>query len=121
MSAPLWLAVGALGGLGAIARFLTDRAVSHRLHSAFPFGTFVVNLSGAFALGVLAGVAPGRDTYVVIGGGLLGAYTTFSTWMLETEDRARGGHRAVAVANVVASLVLGLAAVWLGRKVGLAL
>ena len=121
MSAPLWLAVGVLGGLGAIARFLIDRGVAHRVHSAFPFGTFVVNLTGAFALGALAGIAPGRDAFVIVGGGLLGAYTTFSTWMLETEDRARGGHRAVAVANVVASLVLGLAAVWLGRRVGLAL
>jgi CrcB protein len=121
MSAPLWLAVGVLGGLGAIARFLTDRAVSQRLRSAFPFGTFVVNISGAFALGLLAGVGPGRGAYVVVGGGLLGAYTTFSTWMLETEDRGRGGHRTVAAANVLGSLAVGLAAVWLGRRVGLAL
>ena len=121
MTLGLVLGIGLAGGVGAVARFVVDGAVATRAVSEFPLGTFVVNLSGAFALGVLAGVAPGRDAFIVIGGGLLGGYTTFSTWMLETSDRARAGRLAVAALNVVASLALGLAAVWLGRRVGLAL
>jgi len=121
VSAALWLAVGALGGLGAIGRYLLDGAVSRRAATVFPLGTLAVNLSGAFALGLLAGAALDRAALVVLGGGLLGAYTTFSTWMLETRDRERAGHGGVAALNVALSLALGLAAVWLGRKLGLAL
>lgn len=121
MSAPVLLAVGILGGLGAIARFAVADAVDRRAARPFPAGILAVNLSGTFVLGLLAGIALARDADILLAGGLLGAYTTFSTWMFDSERLARGGRRGLAVANVVVSLAAGLAAVWLGRTAGLAL
>ena len=119
MSAALWLGVGLLGGAGAVARFLVDGAVTRRARGAFPTGILAVNLSGAFALGVLTGVAPGSDAYTLLAGGLLGAYTTFSTWVADSHRLWDDGRRGMAAANLAGSLVLGLAAVWLGRMAGL--
>jgi CrcB protein len=102
-----WLGLALAGGLGAVARFLVDGAVSERLGRALPVGTLVVNLTGAFALGALSG-------NFVLGTGFVGAYTTFSTWMFETQRLAEDGRSAAALANVFGSLVLGLAAAALG-------
>ena len=110
-----------LGGAGAVARFLLDGAVSARVGRAFPWGTLAVNLSGAFALGAVTGAALGADATRLLGVGLLGAYTTFSTWMFETHRQAEDGRFADAALNLAGSLVAGLAAVWAGRRVGLAL
>jgi len=121
MSAPILVAVGLRGGAGAVARVVLDAAITRRTKSPFPLGILAVNLSGALLLGLLAGAALDGDADTLIGGGLLGAYTTFSTWMLQTDDLARRGHRGLAALNVVASLALGLAAVWLGRQLGSAL
>jgi CrcB protein len=122
MSAPLLLAIGLLGGAGAVVRFLVDGAVSARLGKRFPYGILAVNLSGAFALGVLVGAALDGDAYRLLGTGLLGAYTTFSTWMFDAERLATADERRGAAAlYIVMSLLLGLAAVWLGRQVGRAL
>ena len=121
MSATVLLGVALLGGAGAVARVVLGAAVQARARSGFPWGTLAVNLTGALALGVLAGLAPGEDVRRLVGAGLLGAYTTFSTWMLETHRQAAAGRRAGAVLNVVVSLVLGLACVWAGRRLGRAL
>jgi len=121
MSAPLWLAVGVLGGLGAIARFIVDGAVMRRVGGAFPAGILAVNLGGAFLLGLLIGATADGDARLLLGAGLLGAYTTFSTWVYDSHRLTAEGRRGLAVANVVVSLVLGLAAVWLGRTAGLSL
>ena len=118
MSLPVVLGLGALGGLGAVLRFLLDGAVSRRLGRAFPYGTLAVNLSGACALGILAGAAVQGDAYKLWGLGLLGGYTTFSTWMLESHRLAEEGRGALTALNVVASLVLGVLAVWIGRHIG---
>ncbi|MBW3607160.1 MAG: fluoride efflux transporter CrcB [Actinobacteria bacterium] len=127
MSAAMLLAVGLLGGAGSVARWLLDRAVTHRAahhtcpgrrRPVFPAGTLAVNLSGTLLLGLLVGVAPGGDALRLLGVGLLGSYTTFSTWMLETERLAAGGRRLAAAANIAISLVLGLLAVWVGRELG---
>jgi len=118
VSAVLWLAVGLLGGAGAVARHLVDLAVRRRAQGAFPAGILAVNLSGTLLLGVLAGFALDADADRLLAGGLLGAYTTFSTWAHDSHRLAREGRRGLAVANLVASLALGLAAVWLGRTVG---
>jgi CrcB protein len=120
MSAVVLLGLGLLGGVGAVARFLLDGAVSARAGGRFPWGTLAVNLSGALALGVLAGAGMRGDAYLLFGGGLLGAYTTFSTWMLDSYLLGEEGRRDLGALNVVASLALGLFAVWLGRQVGLA-
>jgi len=120
MSAALWVGAGILGGAGALARFALDGAITRRGSGPFPLGILVVNLSGTFLLGVLAGAALGEDADRLLAGGLLGAYTTFSTWMLDTRLLATAGRRDLAALNLVASLVLGLAAIWLGRRLGLA-
>jgi CrcB protein len=108
MSLAVWLGLGALGGVGAIARFLLDGAVSGRLGGAFPWGTLAVNVSGAFVLGLIGPSA-------LFGTGLLGAYTTFSTWMLETHRLAEEGRLRLAIINIVGSLALGLPAAALGQ------
>lgn len=122
MSGPLlWPAVAAAGAAGACARFAVDAAVSARLGAHGPWGTAVVNLTGAFAAGILAGLAPDRGIALVVGAGLLGAYTTFSTWMIETALLARvRGHRA-AVVNVAGQVAAGLALAAAGWAIGAAI
>jgi CrcB protein len=114
-------AIGAVGGLGAITRLLLDGSVSASVGRAFPWGTLAVNLSGAFALGVLAGAAVSGDALRLAGTGFLGAYTTFSTWMLETHRLAEDGRGRPAAANVAISVAAGLAVAWVGRELGAAL
>ena len=121
MSAPVLLAVGVVGGLGAIARFALDGAVSARLGRQLPFGTLAVNLSGAFALGALAGATLSGDAYRIAGTGFLGAYTTFSTWMFESHRLGEDGRLRAGALNIAGSLAFGLAAAWLGRRLGSAL
>lgn len=113
------LGVGVLGGLGAVARFLLDGTVSRALPArAFPFGTLAVNLSGALVLGVFSGAALRGDAYEVWGVGLIGGYTTFSTWMLESHRLAEERRDGLAAINLVASVVLGVLGTWLGRTLG---
>lgn len=116
MSAALVLAIGVLGGAGAIARFVLDAFVAQRAASAFPWGTLAVNATGAFALGLVASLH--GDAYRLVATGLIGAYTTFSTWMLETQRLGEEGRFRLGALNVGLSLAVGLAAVWLGRAVG---
>lgn len=121
MNALVWLAVGLLGGVGALARFLFDRLVDARSAARFPWGTFAVNISGALALGLLAGIALHGNALILIGGATVGSYTTFSTWMLETDRSIEDGRIPAAVLNVILMLVIGLAAAELGRQIGAAL
>lgn len=116
-----WVGVAVLGGCGALARFGLTLLVADRLHPHLPLGTMAVNVSGAFLLGLLVGIGLGGDARLVLGAGVLGAYTTFSTWMLETQRIGEAGKRRLAVVNVGLSIALGLAAVALGRWVGLQL
>ena len=121
MSAPILLGIALLGGVGAVGRFLLDGAVSARTGRRFPYGTLAVNLSGAFVLGLLTGAALGGDGLRLLGTGLLGAYTTFSTWALEAHRQAEDGRGRGAWANLGVSLVLGLAFAWAGHRLGGAL
>ncbi|MEX2197020.1 MAG: fluoride efflux transporter CrcB [Thermoleophilaceae bacterium] len=114
----LVLVLGLLGGLGAVARFLLDAFVSARAGAVFPAGTLVVNLTGAFVLGLLVGAALDGDALVLAGTGLIGSYTTFSTWMLESHRLGEDGAMRAVLLNVGLSLSAGLAAVWLGRVIG---
>ena len=110
----VWIGIVLLGGVGAVARFLVDYAVSQRVGDRdFPFGTLVVNVSGSFLLGLAVGAALDGDALKLIGTALLGSYTTFSTWMLESH-RLRPG---LLWLNVVASLTMGLGAAALGRTI----
>ena len=115
----LWAGVGVLGGVSAIARVLVDEAVAAKVTEHLPVGTLAINLSGSLALGVLAGAGVGGDAYLLAGTAVLGSYTTFSTWMLESRTLGGEGRDGLlaAAANIGLSLVLGVAAVALGRTI----
>ena len=121
MSVLVVCAVGLLGGTGAIARFLVDGAIAARLGRAFPYGTLAVNLLGSFVLGVLVGAALSGDENRVLGAGLIGAFTTFSTWALESHRLGEDGQLRLGVLNFAVSLVLGVGVAWIGRHLGIAL
>jgi len=117
----VWIGVALLGGAGAVGRLVLDAAVSERAGDAFPWGTLVVNLSGAFALGLLAGADVAGDALLLAGTALLGSYTTFSTWMLESQRLGEDGQPARMWLSVAVPLLAGLAAAALGRALGGAL
>lgn len=121
MSFGLWAAVAGVGGVGAVGRFLLDGAVVRRLGRGFPFGTLVVNLSGAFVLGLLTGLALPAHALLIAGTATIGSFTTFSTWMLESDRLSEEGALRAAAVNLVVSLVVGVFAAWLGRWIGLRL
>ena len=118
MSVAVWIGVGVLGGCGALARFGLTLLVADRLHPHLPLGTLAVNVSGSFLLGLIAGASLGGDARLILGAGGIGAYTTFSTWMLETQRVEEAGMRRLAVVNIVLSIALGLGAAALGRALG---
>ena len=111
----VWVGVLLAGGVGSVLRFLVDGAVARRVARPFPFGTLAVNISGAALLGVLGGLALSRHAALLADTAFVGAYTTFSTWMLETLRLGEERQRLSALANVVVSMVLGIAAALLGQ------
>jgi CrcB protein len=115
------LGVGGAGALGACARFLLDGTIAQRARHDFPYGTYAVNISGSFALGLLAGAALHGDPYRLAGTGLVGGYTTFSTWVLESQRLGEDGQWQLAALNFAASLIMGIGASAVGRWLGGAL
>jgi fluoride exporter len=121
VTAALWAGVMVIGGVGAVCRMLVDRVVSRRFKSGFPVGTLAVNLSGAWLLGFVGALAMSPHVALLAGTAFVGAYTTFSTWMLETQRLGEERQGRAAAVNIVISVVLGLAAAWLGQRIGLLL
>lgn len=120
------VAIGVAGALGALARYGLDGAVSRRLPASFPWGTLVVNVSGALVLGFVLtlmteqlSTAPWIRSALAIG--FLGAYTTFSTLTYETYRLLEDGAVGLAAANILGSAAAGLVAVYLGVVAGRAL
>jgi fluoride exporter len=117
-----WSLVGVAGAVGAPLRYVFDVLVSERSGSAFPFGTMVVNVSGSFVLGLITGLAMyhglPKTAKEVLGTGLIGAYTTFSTFSFETVQLLEDGELQGATANVAASLVAGGLAAAAGIALG---
>lgn len=107
-----------VGGAGAVARFLLDGWIGSRFGRELPFGTFAINVTGSFLLGLLDGIALSGDAMVIAGTATIGAYTTFSTWMFETHRLAEDGEFAAAALNVGISIVAGFGAVALGHLLG---
>ena len=121
MNVLVWTGVVLIGGAGSVLRFLVDGMVSARTGRAFPFGTMVVNISGAVVLGLLTGLALSGDAALLAGTAAVGSYTTFSTWMLESQRLTEERQVRSAAVNIVVSLILGVAAAALGQAVGAAL
>jgi CrcB protein len=106
-------------GLGGLARYVVGTAVMSRYGPGFPLGTFLVNISGSFLIGLLMTILtermqphPNWRLFLVVG--VLGGYTTFSSFEYETFEAMRTGARGTALLNVAASVVFGYLAVWLG-------
>ena len=116
-TALVWTGVALLGGLGAVCRFMLDRAVSRRHSLGFPLGTLVVNLSGALLLGFFGGLVLDPHAALLAGTGFVGSYTTFSTWMLETQRLSEERQVWPAVANIAVSVILGVAAAAAGQAI----
>jgi fluoride exporter len=119
MNVLIWAAVVVIGGAGSVLRFLIDGAVSSSAGRDFPIGTMAVNISGAVILGVLTGLALGHYQALLAGTAAVGSYTTFSTWMLESQRMAEERQYAKVAVNIVVSLALGIAASALGRLIGI--
>ncbi|WP_030377918.1 MULTISPECIES: fluoride efflux transporter CrcB [unclassified Streptomyces] len=113
-----WLLVVVGAMAGAPLRYLTDRAVQSRHDSVFPWGTFVVNVAGCVVLGLLTGAAAagaaGSRLQLLVGTGLCGALTTYSTFSYETLRLAQDGARSYAALNATASVAAGLGAAFAG-------
>jgi CrcB protein len=121
MSVLVWACVTLIGGAGSLLRYYVDGLVSSAAWRGFPFGTLAVNLSGAVVLGLIAGLALTGDAALLAGTAAVGSYTTFSTWMLESQRLTEERQYAKALLNIVGSLVLGVIAAELGRLLGAAL
>jgi CrcB protein len=117
-----WLLVVAGGMVGAPLRYLTDLLVQSRHDTVFPWGTFTVNVGGSLILGLLTGAvaagAAGSALQLLIGTGLCGALTTYSTFSYENLRLAQSGAGLYAAANVAVSLVAGLGAAFAGVALG---
>lgn len=121
---PTWqlLLVAVAGGAGAVLRFVVDGLVRERIGARLPLGTALINVSGSFLLGLLTGLAQHGVPSVllpVLGTGLLGGFTTFSTASVETVRLIQAGRVGMAAANALVTLVLSLATAALGLWVGL--
>jgi CrcB protein len=121
VSALGWIAVGLLGGAAAAARYLIDTAVTARTDHPFPHGILAVNIAGALVLGLIAGAALEGQALVIVAGGGIGSFTTFSTWILDSHRLAEAGHTHLVWLNLGLSLLAGFAAVALGHWLGGAL
>jgi fluoride exporter len=118
MTLAVWVGTGIFGAIGALARFWVGGVVAIKYPSDFPAGTFVVNLSGSFALGLLTGVGLESDVLMVLGTGFLGGYTTFSTWMVETQRLGEDGEQILICVYLFGSLLAGLATASVGWLLG---
>jgi fluoride exporter len=120
----IWLAVGAGGAFGSMARHGVNIFFAHVLERAVPHATAAVNITGSLVIGLLSGaIASGRlhlstemRTFIFVG--ILGGFTTFSSFMLDTFTLGHGSEHALASSNVAIQTAGGLLAVWAGYRLG---
>ena len=118
-----YLLIGVFGAAGAISRYALDGWVSDATHGQFPWGTMVVNVAGAFAIGVLIALTTERlvsspEWRNALGIGFLGSFTTFSTYAFETVKLTEDGALGLAFANALGMVALGLVAAFAGLAIG---
>ena len=108
------LAIAVAAGIGALSRYVLDQVVQHRTRGEFPYGTFLINVTGSLLLGVVLGLTVHHhfpnNASLVIGTGFAGGYTTLSTWAWESLALAETGALGLMTLNVVGSLAVGFAA-----------
>jgi CrcB protein len=114
-----YLLVLAGGAIGSLARYIAGTAIMNRFTGRFPLGTLIVNVTGCFLIGAIMTMltqkpAPHPNWRLFLVVGILGGYTTFSSFEWETFAAARSGSPWIGLLNVMASVVLGYFAVWLG-------
>ena len=124
MSKYLWVGIG--GFAGSVARYALGVWIYDRMGTRFPYGTFVINITGCFLIGVIltvldsrVGVPPAWRLAIPIG--FIGAYTTFSTFEYETFRSVNSGQASIGLLNIALSVLVGYFAVWLGVMAGRAL
>lgn len=110
--------VGLGGFCGGLSRFLLGSLISRKSGSSFPVGTFFINMAGALLLGILTGAAPARQTYLLLGDGFLGAFTTFSTFMYEGFNLIGENEKHNAFFYILGSLLIGVAGFVAGFALG---
>jgi fluoride exporter len=115
----LFVVVGA--AVGAPLRYITDRLLQGRHDSRFPWGTFAANVAGSALLGFLVALPASHAIQVLLGTGLCGALTTYSTFSYETLVLARSGARTMAFLNVGASILAGFGAAYCGMAIAQAI
>lgn len=111
-----------LGGVfGGLARFELGKRISQRSGTTFPLGTFIINITGALLLGIVTGINPGNNFYLLFGEGFLGAYTTFSTFMYEGFNLFQENEKLNAFIYILGSFFLGIIGFVIGLKAGVLL
>lgn len=118
--------IGAAGFLGTILRYWVDGWISRLTAGGFPWGTFAINVSGCFLIGLLTTilserVIPHPTVRIAVTFGFIGSYTTFSTFAYETLHQLQNGATKLALVNVICSVILGIGAAWVGVVAGSAL
>lgn len=113
-----YLVVGIGGVFGGITRYALGKYISERSESEFPFGTFIINVTGALLLGILTGMQTSNIIYAFLGDGFLGAYTTFSTFMYEGFNLFQDREKLNAFIYILGSLFLGIIGFAIGVKIG---
>ncbi len=108
----IWIGIG--GAFGGIARFQLGKIISQRANTTFPIATFAVNITGALLLGIVTGMNLASNAYLLLGEGFLGAYTTYSTFMVEGFTLFREREKLNAFIYIAGSLIIGI----LGFSVG---
>ncbi len=112
-----YILVGIGGAFGSITRYSLGRFISSKAKSRFPFGTFFINITGAFLLGILSASGAGSNMYSLFGDGFLGAYTTFSTFMYEGFNLFQDNKKLNAFIYILGSLIIGIIGFMLGALI----
>jgi len=110
--------VGIGGTFGGLCRFQLGKIISQKSKTAFPIGTFIINITGAILLGILTSINMGNNVYLILGDGFLGAYTTFSTFMYEGFNLFQDNEKLNAFVYILSTLILGIIGYVVGYEIG---